>query len=395
LTRTAIRQSVRLPRRHPLCPCRVPPVQPVSSYRLGDQTALGRAIGINPNATDPGSNNFRSAMAGLGQGLTAAGNSKGKSAGQALASGAGGAITGSTKQDNTQYDQRLKSLQLAVQAKSADNKSEFDKNYAKYLLGKDAADKAKSGKSGSWNKPDSQKFIDAQNAKAKDPDIRASEKMLEQVAKDKPLDSPEVQQAQAAHTALVQQKQNLYLSGVGLSPAKIQANIQNPPGTTRNPHIIVGDEKAAREQFDTYVKPGQAYRNPRDGKIYIRKVGDHMDDDAPDQQTPAAPAPSARAAPARRRPRLIQKRAKKTDVAFRPSDRARLKRRILLFLTGSGRFLSLRLMSTALRPLGAPRSRIQAASQQQSDRLKIVVRFWKEKARRHGIGLVLAHKDPR
>jgi hypothetical protein len=98
-------------------------------------------------------------------------------------------------------------------------------------------------------------------------------------------------------TLRLAQKQQMYLAGVGLSPAQIQNNIQNPPGTPQNPHIIVGDEKAAREQFDTYVKPGQAYRNPRDGKIYIRKVGDHMDVDAPDQQTPAAPAPSAPAAP--------------------------------------------------------------------------------------------------
>jgi hypothetical protein len=81
---------------------------------------------------------------------------------------------------------------------------------------------------------------------------------------------------------------------VGLNPAQIQANIQNPPGTMQNPHVIVGDENAAREQFDTYVKPGQAYRNPRDGKIYIRKVGDHMDDDAPDTAVPASAPAAAR-----------------------------------------------------------------------------------------------------
>jgi len=63
-----------------------PPIRP---YQLGDQTSLGRSLGINPS-----NNGFSSAMAGLGQGLIAAGNSKGKSAGQAFASGAGGAITG-------------------------------------------------------------------------------------------------------------------------------------------------------------------------------------------------------------------------------------------------------------------------------------------------------------
>jgi hypothetical protein len=277
-----------------------PPIKPAStsSFKFGDQTALGRAIGV-----DPQSNGFKSAMAGLGEGLTAAGNSKGKSAGAAFGAGAGGALTGGTKQDNTQYDQRIKALQLAVNAKQADNKAEYDKNYAKYLIGKNAADEAKTaaggGKSGSWNKPDSQKFIDAQNAMAKDPDIKASQKILEAAVSggNGPLNQPRIDAAQAAHTALVQQKQQMYLAGVGLNPAQIQNNIQNPPGTMQNPHVIVGDEKAAREQFDTYVKPGQAYRNPRDGKIYIRKVGDHMDDDAPDQQTPAAPSPLAPAAP--------------------------------------------------------------------------------------------------
>jgi hypothetical protein len=275
-----------------------PAAPPVESYKLGDQTALGRSLGIDPN-----SNGFRSAMAGLGEGLTAAGNSKGKSAGQAFAAGAGGSLTGATKQDSAQYDQRLKALQLAVNAQSAGDKAAYNKNYAEYLKGKLANDEKNATpggkKSSAWNKPDSQKFIDAQNALSKDPDIRASQKILEAAVAggNGPLNQPRIDAAQAAHTALVQQKQQMYLAGVGLSQAKIQFNAQNPPGTTQNPHIIVGDEKAAREQFDTYVKPGQAYRNPRDGKIYIRKVGDHMDDDAADQQTPAAPAPSAPAAP--------------------------------------------------------------------------------------------------
>jgi hypothetical protein len=271
-----------------------PPIKPAStsSFKFGDQTALGRSLGIDPN-----SNGFKSAMAGLGEGLTAAGNSKGKSAGQAFAAGAGGSLTGATKQDSTQYDQRLKALQLAVNAQQAGDKAAYNKNYAEYLKGKLASEDAKaagSSKSGSWNKPDSQKFIDAQNALSKDPDIRASQKMLEAAVAggNGPLNQPRIDAAQAAHTALVQQKQQMYLAGVGLNPAQIQANIQNPPGTPQNPHVV-----NSKADFDTYVKPGQAYKNPSDGKIYIRKVGDHMDDDAPDQQTPAAAAPSAPAAP--------------------------------------------------------------------------------------------------
>lgn len=261
-----------------------PPVQP---YHLGDQTALGRSLGINPNSTSPSSNNFRSAMAGLGEGLTAAGNSKGKSAGQAFASGAGGALTGASKQDNTAYDQRLHSLQLAVTAQAAGDRAAYNKNYADYLKGKLANDAKEGGgkKNSAWNKPDSQKFIDAQNAMSKDPDIRASQKVLDGAVSNG--NQAQIAQAQAAHTALVQQKQQMYFAGVGLDPAKIQANMQNPPGTPQNPHAVT-----SKADFDTYVKPGQAYKNPSDGKIYIRKgEGGHQDEPGGDQ--PASPKDTA------------------------------------------------------------------------------------------------------
>jgi hypothetical protein len=102
-----------------------PPIKPAStsSFKFGGQTALGRSLGIDPNST-----------------------------------GAGGALTGATKQDNTQYDQRLKSLQLAVNAQQVGDKSAFNKNMAEYYKGKLTLDQKKEaeggGKSGSWNKPD-------------------------------------------------------------------------------------------------------------------------------------------------------------------------------------------------------------------------------------------------
>jgi hypothetical protein len=104
-----------------------------------------------------------------------------------------------------------------------------------------------------------------------------------------PINQPRIAQAQAAHTALVQQKQQMYLSGVGLNPAQIQANIKNPPGTQQNPHVVT-----SKADFDTYVKPGQAYKNPSDGKIYIRKGGDQQVDD---QQASAASSPTAPESP--------------------------------------------------------------------------------------------------
>ena len=242
---------------------------------------LGRALGLDANRE-------RSVKGSIAAGFKAAGNSSGKSPFQALASGVGEGLEGGQKSADTGYDQRLKSLQLAVNAQAQGDKSAYNKNYAEYLKGKLENDKdstTPNAKKGSaWNKPDSQKFIDAQNALAKDPEIRASQKLLEQASKTgEPAD---IAKATAAHNALIQQKQGMYLSGVGLDPAKIQANIQNPPGTPQNPHVIMN-----KQDFETYVKPGQAYKNPADGKIYIRKT-----DGAAGADQPTA-APSAIAPP--------------------------------------------------------------------------------------------------
>jgi hypothetical protein len=246
---------------------------------------LGRALGLDANRE-------RSLKGSLAAGFKAAGNSAGKSPFQALASGAGESLEGGQKASDTGYDQRLKALQLAVTAQAAGDKAAYNKNYAEYLKGKLAADEkgaTPGGKKGAWNKPDSQKFIDAQNAMAKDPDIRASQKILEGAIRDG--DPKAIAAAQASHQALVQQKQGLYLTGVGLSAAQIQANQQNPPGTPANPHVVMN-----KQDFDTYVKPGQAYKNPADGKIYIRNPDKGADTKA-DEPASAAAAPTAPAPP--------------------------------------------------------------------------------------------------
>lgn len=254
---------------------------PGPNGKLNDATSwIGGKLGLD-------SNKEKSMFGSLGSGLIAAGNSKGKSKGQALASGAGSAIDGGNKAEDKSYDQRLKALQLAVSAQTAGDRANYNLNYAKYLSGKLKADtdKAAGGKNGAWNKPDSQKFIDAQNALAKDPDIRASQKLLEQAAKDG--DPATVAKAKESHDALVQQKQGLYLTGVGLNPQQIQKNMQNPPGTRDNPHQV-----ASQQDFDRYVKPGEVYINPRDGKPYVRKgAGDGASDSTASAAPSTAPEP--------------------------------------------------------------------------------------------------------
>lgn len=267
-----------------------PPPTPMPGQQGGGAGAgggglLSRVLGLS----DSTASKIRS---GLGAGLKAAGNSAGKSPFQALASGAGEGMQGQDARSDKEYDQKIKYLQASVAAKAAGDKSAYNENYAKYLSGKLKldTDKAASGdaggkKSSAWNKPDSQKFIDAQHAVAADPEIHASQKLLEQTAKTgEPAD---IAKAQAAHTALIQKKQAEYLAGVGLNPQQIQKNMQSPPGTRPNPHIVT-----SQQDFDQYVKPGDSYVNPKDGKVYIRKGGGNSSG----SESPAA-APTAPAAP--------------------------------------------------------------------------------------------------
>lgn len=250
----------------------------------GTNPSLLRAMGINPATADK----MRS---GLSAGLKAAGESAGKSPFQAFSSGAGAGLEGQEKQGDKTYDQKIKYLQAAIQAQSAGDKAAYNKNYAAYLTGKlkndtEKAASADSGKKGAWNKPDSQKFIDAQHALSNDPEIRASQKLLEQTAKTG--DPADVAKAAAAHNALIQQKQGQYLTGVGLNPQKLQEMQKNPPGTQGNPHVVT-----SKEDFDQYVKPGDAFVNPKDGKVYIRKGGAA----SAGGESPAAASPSSPLAP--------------------------------------------------------------------------------------------------
>lgn len=265
--------------------------QAIPSAAGGQSGFLGRALGLDPNQE-------RTLSGSLAEGLKSVGTNWNKPAMAAAAGSAGSAIEGgNTAQDKT-YDQKIKYLTAAIAAQQAGDKAEYNKNYAAYLTGKlkndtdaAAAKDGSAGKKGAWNKPDSQKFIDAQHALANDPDIKASQKLLEQTARTgEPAD---VAKAQAAHTALVQQKQAMYLAGVGLNPQKVQQQAQNPPGTQGNPHIVT-----SKEDFDTYVKPGDAFVNPKDGKVYIRKGGGQASDSAAAAAGAAAPAtPSAPEAP--------------------------------------------------------------------------------------------------
>lgn len=245
------------------------------------QGILGRALGLSPET----SKRFGSSLAA---GLKSVGENYKKPGLAAMAGSAGSAMEGGNKRDDTAYDQKLKSLQQAVAARAKDDEAGYKTSYIKYLNNKQRSEEAAAasggGKSGAWNKPDSQKFIDAMNAMSGDRRIVASQKELEQAIKDG--DQKRIAQLRGVHDKLTDQVRLEYLTGVGLDPKQIEANMKNPPGSQQNPFKI-----NSRQDFDRYVKPGQAYVNPKDGKVYIRNGEGGVPVDGASSATPGVPAP--------------------------------------------------------------------------------------------------------
>lgn len=247
---------------------------------------IGRSLGLNPSSE-------RRVIGSLSAGLKSVGDNWSKPGLAALSGSAGSALEGGEKAGQTEYDNKIKALTQAISYQKAGDEAGYKKAYVQYLGAslKDKTDKAASSKA-AWNKPPSQLFLDAQRGVAADPDVKASEKLLEQVAKNG--DPEALSKAQAAHTALVTQKRGDYIRGVGLDPKQYAAMSANPPGGVQNPHQFTGDAKAVQQQFDTYVRPGDFYVNPKDGKVYVRKQGTSSGGDSPAAaSSPAAPtAPS-------------------------------------------------------------------------------------------------------
>lgn len=234
-----------------------------------EQTWFSRALGITPQ--DAGARGQEMAR-GLAAGLKSVGDNAHKPGLAAFAGSMGSAMEGGQSSGDKEYDKKIKYLQAAVAAQKAGDDREYKRNMTDYMAGKlkNETDKmtadASGKKGGAWNKPDSQRFIDAQHALANDPEIKASQKLLEQTAKTgEPAD---VAKAQAQHQALIRDKEARYLAGVGLDARKVQDLVKNPPGSQGNPHVVT-----SQQDFDQYVKPGDAFVNPKDGKVYIRKGG--------------------------------------------------------------------------------------------------------------------------
>lgn len=255
---------------------------------------LGRALGLSPDQA-------QKLSSGWAAGLKSVGDNAHKPGLAAFASSAGSGMEGSENRGDKNYKQRIDYLQQAISAKRQGDTAAYNQNYAKYLQTKvdnetkKAADKEAGKGSSAWNKPPQQLFLDASRATSQDPDIKASQKVLDGVIKTG--DPAAVSAAQQQHSQLVASKQREYLSGVGLKPDQIAANLKNPPGTQPNP--VTAATITSKEDFDRYVKPGDWFINPKDGKLLQRKGGGQTEStSAPTQPSPPAAAPLAAPGPA-------------------------------------------------------------------------------------------------
>lgn len=222
-------------------------------YQLGDQTALGRALGINPQ-----SKQFSELTGGLGAGLTAAGNSKGKSPFQALTSGAGASLEGANKEGHATEKDMNAYLTAATNAqKAGDTKAAqmWTQQYQAAKL-KNEQDKAASDKSAAnKNDTDNQKYWAAQ--RDVQPDRTALNKQIAQMQKDgAPPD--QVAKAQAAGEAAINARLADHYAASGIHPQTAAQIAQQPGNSEKNP-VATG---LTPSNITKKLQPGQYYSNP-------------------------------------------------------------------------------------------------------------------------------------
>ena len=239
-----------------------PSAQP---YQLGDQTALGRALGI-----DPKSSTLNNALAGLGGGLTAAGNSRGKSPGQAFASGAGGALDAGAKETHAQNKDAQAYLTAAISAKKAGDDATYKTNYTAYLAAKLKSEQdTAASKEAAGNKNDSptQLYLSAQ--RLVQPERNAMNKQIQQMQKDGA--TPEqIAKAQADGEASINAKLNNHYATLGIHP-QTAAQLAAQPGNSQKNPVDAGKAGITSANIGKKLQPGQYYTNPADGKVYQYK----------------------------------------------------------------------------------------------------------------------------
>jgi hypothetical protein len=231
------------------------------------KTILGRAFGIDPNT--------EAQLRGtLGAGFKAAGESAGKSPGQAFASGAGAGIDGGKKADDTTTAQQDKYLQRAIQARREGNTAEYQKNYLRYQIeatkARLAIQKEKAASASVVNSPE-QLYLraDAQAVR----EAAALKSQYDKTAQQFGADSKEAKAAMDAYNKGVSTAREAQYGKLGLDPKKAGEIGKQPGMSDQNPvKSFPKDPAGAQKAFDA-LPEGAYFINPADGRLLRKKAG--------------------------------------------------------------------------------------------------------------------------
>lgn len=235
-----------------------------SGLRLPDMKGGGGLLGAL-GVDDPAARRFTGSLAA---GFKAAGNSSGKSKGQALASGIGEGLEGGEKAMKENNDQTHKYLGDAIKAQAAGDEVGYKTNYLKYLQAKLKADtdKAASGgaKAQASNSPQ-QLYLSAIRATNSDPALKGYNDAIR--AARATGDTAAMTKAQAELEAKKAEISQGHFSRLGIDPQTAQQLGQQPGFSDKNP-VDAGKMGITEKNISQKLQPGQFYRNPKDGQIY-------------------------------------------------------------------------------------------------------------------------------
>lgn len=256
------------------------------------QGFLGRALGMDPNS--------EARLRGtLGAGLTAAGNSAGKSPFQALASGAGAGITGGKAADDKTTADQQKYLTQAIAAMKAGDSREADKALTQLRMAQTQMTlQGKMGKDSVMNS-DAQLYLRAVGAANADGPLKLLKKAYDDAVAGRGASSPDAQAAKKAYDDAYQSTLDGHLGRLGLDP-KTADKIGKQPGMSQD-NPVPKTKMTSQADFDK-LQPGMFFVNPKDGQVLMKPmkgIGAAAAALGPDGQQPsAAPAPGGQTLPA-------------------------------------------------------------------------------------------------
>lgn len=243
---------------------------------------LAAALGINPSS-------LKTTLAGIGGGLTAAGNMRpGTNAGQAFATGAGGALTAADKAQDTLFNQSSTAFKDMMAAKAQDNTEGYRSAQANYLNARANSIKLGGTGSGAWQATPYGKVIQVENEAQK---YEKGQQILLQKRWSLNGSSPEQQQKDLddLNTRTTAYRAKLYQSA-GINPSDGQK--MKDWGTTQdNPFSTKG---MTLDQFNQQVPMG-AWFTDQNGTVRQRTVPP-AGNQPPQSQSSTQPNPDDQAA---------------------------------------------------------------------------------------------------